>query len=111
MKANRRLLLSTLLSIYGSSAITLNNTFAQVRNLTNFYIEAEELYYFKLDEFFRGNFLDYSLSAQVLDSDPPKYLYDPRMFKITPPVVEIAREDFEQTENQLSLPQTSIIYT
>ena len=36
---------------------------------------------------------------------------DPSLVVLTPPVIEVASEDFPQTDLQMSLPQTSLIYT
>lgn len=59
------------------SEVSLNDSFALYRNFTNFYIQPDELHSFKLDEFFRGNFLEYVTIANVLDDN--RFFYNPAM--------------------------------
>ena len=59
------------------SEIALNDSFALVKNFSNFYIQPDEMHFFKLDEFFRGNFLEFSTVANVIDDG--RFFYNPSM--------------------------------
>lgn len=75
-------------------SISLNDTFAQVANMTNLYLEPDELFRLPLDDYFRGNFIRYKHYLTLSLEDGRKGLYDPDLAKITPPVVELVRKDF-----------------